>query len=131
FHAHIAHADVNAATYGLSVLGRLRASGEGSASNPMLGSHWKRMTDLAARLADMDAMGVDIQVISPNILHNSTYSLPAEEAWRLERIGNDHIAETIAQKPERLAGLGSVPRQSPELAINEIERAPAQLGPKL
>src|SRR5262245_7411798 len=107
FHAHTANEEVNAATYGLSVLGRLRASGEGSAIHAMPKEHWKRMTDLPTRLADMDAMGVDIQVISPNILHNCTYSLPADEAYRLERIGNDHIAETIAQKPDRLAGLGS------------------------
>jgi len=128
FHAHIAHPDVNAATYGLPVLGRLRASGEGSAIHAMPEAHWKRMTDLPTRLADMDAMGVDIQVISPNILHNCTYSLPADDAYRLERIGNDHIAETIAQKPERLAGLGSVPLQSTELAIKEMERAAGVLG---
>ena len=130
FHAHIANEEVNAATYGLSVLGRLRAAGEGTAIHAMPAEHWKRMTDLPTRLADMDAMGVDIQVISPNILHNCTYSLPAEEAYRLERIGNDHIAETVAQKPDRLAGLGSVPLQSTELAIKEMERATRELGLK-
>jgi aminocarboxymuconate-semialdehyde decarboxylase len=130
FHAHIANEEVNAATYGLSVLGRLRAAGEGTAIHAMPAEHWKRMTDLPTRLADMDAMGVDIQVISPNILHNCTYALPAEEAYRVERIGNDHIAETVARKPDRLAGLGSVPLQSTELAIKEMERATRELGLK-
>ena len=101
FHAHVANEEVNAATYGVSVLGRLRAAGEGSAIHAMPPEHWKRMTDLPTRLADMDAMGVDIQVISPNILHNCTYALPAEEAYRVERIGNDHIAETVARNPDR------------------------------
>jgi aminocarboxymuconate-semialdehyde decarboxylase len=127
FHAHIANEEVNAATYGVSVLGKLRAAGEGSAIHAMPPEHWKRMTDLPTRLADMDAMGVDIQVISPNILHNCTYSLPAEEAYRVERIGNDHIAETVAKQPDRLAGLGSVPLQSTELAIKEMERATGEL----
>lgn len=130
FHAHIANAEVNAATYGLSVLGRLRASGEGSAIHAMPEGHWKRMTDLPTRLADMDAMGVDIQVVSANILHNCTYSLPGDEALRLERIGNDAIAETVAKNPDRLVGIGSVPLQSTELAIQEMERATGELGLK-
>jgi aminocarboxymuconate-semialdehyde decarboxylase len=75
-------------------------------------------------------MGVDIQVISPNILHNCTYSLPPEEADRLERIGNDHIAETVAKAPGRLVGLGSVPLQDTALAIEEMERATGKLGLK-
>jgi aminocarboxymuconate-semialdehyde decarboxylase len=125
FHAHTAHAEVNAATYGRSILGQMRASGAGIHAMP--DGHWQRMTDLATRLADMDTMGVDIQVISANILHNCTYSLPAEEALRLERIGNDHIAETIARRPDRLVGLGSVPLQSTELAIAEMERAIGEL----
>jgi aminocarboxymuconate-semialdehyde decarboxylase len=130
FHAHIANEEVNAATYGVSVLGKLRAAGTGSAIHAMPAEHWRRMTDLPTRLADMDAMGVDIQVISPNILHNCSYALPADEAYRVERIGNDHIAETVAKRPDRLAGLGSVPLQSTELAIKEMERATGELGLK-
>ena len=130
FHAHIAHEAVNAATYGRSLIGQMRAAGEGSAIHAMPEAHWKRMTDLPTRLSDMDAMGVDMQVISPNILHNCTYSLPAGEADRLERLGNDHIAETIAKKPDRLVGLGSVPLQDTALAIREMERATGVLGLK-
>jgi aminocarboxymuconate-semialdehyde decarboxylase len=131
FHAHIAHEEVNAATYGRSLIGRMRAAGTGGgAIHAMPETHWKRMTDMATRLADMDAMGVDVQIITPNILHNCTYSLEPEEAARLERIGNDHIAATVAKKPERLMGLGSVPMQDTELAIKEMERATGALGLK-
>ena len=126
-HAHTVHEEVNAKTYGLSLIGRMRAEGEGGAIHAMPEAHWKRMTDLATRLADMDAMGVDIQIISPNILHNCTYALEPEEGYRLERIGNDHIAETVAKKPDRLIGLGSVPMQDTQLAIKEMERAIGEL----
>jgi aminocarboxymuconate-semialdehyde decarboxylase len=123
FHAHTVHEEVNAATYGRSLIGQMRAQGGSGAIHAMPEAHWKRMTDLPTRLADMDAMGVDIQVISPNILHNCTYPLEPEESARVERIGNDHIAETVAKKPDRLAGLGSVPLQDTPLAIKEMERA--------
>jgi aminocarboxymuconate-semialdehyde decarboxylase len=130
FHAHTVQQEVNAATYHLSIIGGLRAKAEGRAIHAMPPAHWQRMTDLPTRLSDMDAMGIDVQVICPNILHNCTYSLDPEEAGRLERIGNDHIAETVAKKPDRLAGLGSVPLQAPELAIREMERATGELGLK-
>jgi aminocarboxymuconate-semialdehyde decarboxylase len=78
FHAHVATAEVFEATYPLSVIGRLRAKAEGI--HPMPEGQMARMTDLATRLADMDAMGVDIQVISPSILHQCTYSLDPQEA---------------------------------------------------
>ncbi|MGH6767824.1 MAG: amidohydrolase family protein [Xanthobacteraceae bacterium] len=130
FHAHTVHEEVNAATYGRSLIGQMRAKGAGGAIHAMPEVHWKRMTDMATRLADMDTMGVDVQVISPNILHNCTYSLDPQEGARLERIGNDHIAETVAKQPDRLLGLGSVPMQDTALAIAEMERAVGALGLK-
>src|SRR5262245_55605614 len=128
FHAHVATEQSLAATDKLSVIGKLRASAEGI--HPMPEGQMARMTDLATRLADMDAMGVDIQVISPSILHQCTYSLDPQEALRLERIGNERVAETVASKPDRLVGLGSGPLQDASLAIAEMERAVRELGLK-
>lgn len=128
FHAHVATEEVFAATYKLSVIGKLRAKAEGI--HPMPEGQMARMTELATRLADMDVMGVDIQVISPSILHQCTYSLDPQEALRLERIGNEHVAETVARRPDRLIGLGSVPLQDAALAAQEMERAVRELGLK-
>jgi aminocarboxymuconate-semialdehyde decarboxylase len=122
FHAHFMTREVFEATYRLSVIGRLRAqSGEGVRPFPQ--ALVDRMTDPKLRLAAMDEMGVDIQVISPNILHQCTYGLEPYDALALERQNNDHAAELVAQHPDRLVGIGSVPLQDVELAIHEMERA--------
>src|ERR1700726_1317670 len=93
FHAHFMTPEVFEATYKLSVIGRLRAQPDGTAVRPFPQAQIARMTDLNLRLAAMDEMGVDIQVISPNILHQCTYGLDPGDALRLERLNNDHAAE--------------------------------------
>ena len=123
FHAHFMTPEVFEATYKLSVIGRLRAQQDGKAVRPFPQAQIDRMTDLKLRLAAMDEMGVDIQVISPNILHQCTYGLEPQDALRLERLNNDHAAELVAQQPDRLIGIGSVPMQNVEMAIHEMERA--------
>ncbi|HWF93435.1 MAG TPA: amidohydrolase family protein [Xanthobacteraceae bacterium] len=123
FHAHFMTPEVFEATYKLSVIGRLRAQADGKAVRPFPQAQIARMTDLKLRLAAMDEMGVDVQVISPNILHQCTYGLEPQDALRLERLNNDHAAELVAQKPDRLIGIGSVPLQNVEMAIHEMERA--------
>lgn len=40
---------------------------------------------------------------------------------------NDHIAETVAANPKKFIGLGTVPMQSPELAIKELHRCRKEL----
>src|SRR5262245_50713323 len=115
FHAHVMCEDVFAATYHLSVIAQRRAEG-GGIIHSLPEEQRARMTDLAVRLKDMDAMGVDIQVISPSILHTCTYSLDPQEALRLERINNDHVAQTVARAPHRLIGLGCVPLQDAAVA---------------
>jgi aminocarboxymuconate-semialdehyde decarboxylase len=118
FHAHIVVPEVLDFAYKHSLFAQAVA-GPGAA----LGEEFRtRMTDNALRLKEMDAMGVDIQVISPSILQQCTYFAEAQEALKMERVGNDRVAEAVAQHPDRLVGLGSVPMQDASLAAQELER---------
>jgi aminocarboxymuconate-semialdehyde decarboxylase len=130
FHAHCMTPEVFEATYKLSVIGRLRAAPDAKAVRPFPEAQVRRMTDLDLRLAAMDEMGVDIQVVSPNILHQCTYALDPDEGLRLERLNNEHVAELVAREPDRLVGIGSVPLQDVALAVGEMERAVRELGLK-
>lgn len=91
----------------------------------------ERIRDTAAiRLRDMDAMGVDIQVLTLSIVHHYTYWAAPEESLKMEAMANDRMAEIIAANPDRFVGLGGVPLQSPELATKELERCVKKLGLK-
>lgn len=122
FHAHSMTQEVFDATYKLSVLGRLRAD-SGGAVRAFPTQQVERMTNLSLRLEEMDRMGVDVQVVSPNILHQCTYSLDPAEGLRLERLNNDYMAELVSRAPDRLVGIGSIPLQDTQAAIAEMERA--------
>ena len=127
FHAHFMTPEVFEATYPLSVIGKLRAQADGKAVRPFPQAQVRRMTEPDLRFAAMDEMGVDIQVISPNILHQCSYALDPHESLRLERLNNEHAAELVARNPDRLVGIGSVPLQDVELAVKEMERATGEL----
>ena len=81
------------------------------------------------RLADMDAEGVDVQVVS---IHTSLmgYHLDAEAGRRLARDVNDEIAQMARQWPTRLAGLATLPVQDVSMAVDELDRAVNVLGLK-
>lgn len=79
------------------------------------------------RLKQMDAQGIDLQVLSLNpILFR--YYLDAETGGRAATAINDEIAEMIATWPDRFAGFAVLPLQAPEMAVKELERAMTSLG---
>jgi aminocarboxymuconate-semialdehyde decarboxylase len=84
------------------------------------------MGDLGRRLADMDAMGVDVQAVGPMPMHHYW----ADEALAAEftRATNEGIAAFCALAPQRLTGLGTVPLQHAELAASELRHAVTALG---
>ena len=88
-----------------------------------------KLTSTAHRLADMDAMGIDVQVLSPSPAQYF-YWAEAEAGVALSRMVNDHVAATIAEAPERFAGLGTLPMQHPAAACDELERCVRELGLK-
>ena len=81
------------------------------------------------RLKDMDAQGVDVQVIS---IHTPFfgYHLDPAPGQALARDVNDEIAAMARQWPRRFAGLATLPVQDVKAAIGELERAVTVLGLK-
>jgi len=81
------------------------------------------------RLKDMDAQGVDVQVVS---IHTPFfgYHLEAAQGRALAREVNDEIAGMTRQWPQRFAGLATLPVQDVKAAIDELERAVTVLGLK-
>jgi aminocarboxymuconate-semialdehyde decarboxylase len=74
------------------------------------------------RLKDMDAQGVDVQVVS---IHTPFFGhhLDAAQGLALAREVNDEIAGLARQWPRRFAGLATLPVQDVKAAIGELERA--------
>ena len=86
-----------------------------------------KMESIGLRLADMDRMGVDVQVVSISPYQIYTWAAP-ELAEEVSRLSNDDLAEAIAPHPDRLIGLGTVPVQDCGRAVAELERCFDQLG---
>src|SRR2546425_1382565 len=81
------------------------------------------------RLKDMDAQGVDVQVVS---IHTPFfgYHLDSAQGRALAREVNDEIATMTRRLPTRFAGLATLPVQDVKAAIDELERAVTVLGLK-
>ena len=109
---------------------RLRTMGAASVAHNnavMLPQAAAALTDLAVRLADMDHLGVDMQVISP-LPTQYYYWAGRDLAEQIVGLQNEHIAALCAQHPERLAGLGTLALQHPDLAVMQLETAVRRLG---
>jgi aminocarboxymuconate-semialdehyde decarboxylase len=85
--------------------------------------------DMSRRLNDMDAAGIDVQVIS-NTPQTFLYNEERALAAALSALQNDQIAKAIAGDPSRLVGIATLPMQAPDLAAFELRRAMGTLGLK-
>lgn len=88
-----------------------------------------RMADIGTRLNEMEAMGVDIQVVSPSPGQYYYWADPdlAEEIVRLQ---NENLAEICAKHPRQFLGLGALAPQHPALAVVQLETAVKKYGLK-
>lgn len=87
-----------------------------------------RLRTASARLEDMDRMGVQIQGLATFVSEYAYWAPPAvgHEAAKLQ---NDHLAEAVAEHPDRFVGFGAtVPLQDVDRAIAEMDRAVDELG---
>jgi hypothetical protein len=85
------------------------------------------LSDLgAARLADMDASGITVQVLS--VAGPGADLVPGQKGIDLARAYNDALAEGCARHPARFRGFAHLPMLAPEAAADELERAVKDLG---
>jgi aminocarboxymuconate-semialdehyde decarboxylase len=78
------------------------------------------MTGHDERLADLDAMGIDLQLVMcpPPQCY---YAVPLEIAVKAARIVNDGVAAYVASRPDRFVALGTVPMPDGNEAARELE----------
>lgn len=81
----------------------------------------------AARLRDMDAEGIAMQVVSPMPI-TLCHDQPAEGARVLAAAQNALLADLVAAAPDRFRAFGCVPLQDPEGAVEELRRCVEELG---
>jgi len=84
--------------------------------------------DPVARLADMDAEGIDEVVLYPTIGLGFWAVADPAGAVALARAYNDWLAEYCSAAPDRLHGAAMVPFQDPAAAVAELRRACDELG---
>ncbi len=84
-------------------------------------------TQHGPRLAELDAMGIDIQLCAP-APPQSYYTVPGEHGIIGNRMVNDGIKAFVDARPDRFLGLGTVPLQNPAEAVTELERCMGPLG---
>ena len=109
----------------------LAAYGAGTAAIAQPGA-WRdasrRLLDVTQeRLPQMDAAGLDVQVLSlnsPGVQAETDTGTAVAQAAAV----NDVLAATIAEHPTRFAGFAALPLQDGEAAAKELERAVTQLG---
>src|SRR5262245_59988327 len=88
-----------------------------------------RITGYDERLADLDAMGIDLQLIMPPP-NQCYYTVPLEVSVKASRMVNDGLAEYVSRKADRFVALGTVPLTDGNEAAKELERCMTTLGMK-
>ncbi len=86
-----------------------------------------KLLDLGqGRIADMDAAGIDLQVLS--LTWAGLDKLDGAIATGLAHDANDRLAAAVREHPKRFAGFAALALQEPEKAAAEFERCVRTLG---
>jgi predicted TIM-barrel fold metal-dependent hydrolase len=98
----------------------------GASTNPKVAVYAKDCDLGAKRIAAMDNLGVDIQVLLGS--NTAGQHLPPEEAIPRVQEQNDTLAQAVEANKTRLIGFAQLPTTDPNAAAIELKRAVNTLG---
>jgi aminocarboxymuconate-semialdehyde decarboxylase len=98
---------------------------EAAPFNPGVKGANEAFIDIDQRLKAMDAMAVDMEVLSINPFW---YRAERDLAAQIVKLQNEKLAELCASKPDRFAAFGSLALQYPDLAVQQLETAVKKQG---
>src|ERR1700754_3120349 len=79
-----------------------------------------RLCDLGEkRLSEMDAAGIDMQVLS--LSAPGVEQMETADSIAMARATNDYLADAVKKHPTRFAGLAALPTGAPKEAVEELE----------
>ena len=86
-----------------------------------------KLTTVDERLRDMDAMRIDVQVVS---IAPPQFGYWAERnlGIQLARAANEHLSEVVTAHPDRFVALGTIPLQATDAALDELDHIVQDLG---
>ena len=84
-----------------------------------------KLTDVEERLADMDRLGIETQVLSPSPTQYHYWADASTAAYIVE-LQNRRLEEICAVRPDRFLALGAVAMQHPELAVEQLDNLMAR-----
>jgi 2,3-dihydroxybenzoate decarboxylase len=88
---------------------------------------YERLVDLGeARIADMDATGIDRQIIALTAPGVQVFDPATASSLAID--ANDQLAEACRRHPERYTGMVAVAPHDPANAVKEMERGVRKLG---
>ncbi len=86
----------------------------------------RRMWDVEAHIEDMDAAGVETEVLS--LSAPMSYFAEEKDAVEAAKITNDSLAEICARYPKRFKAFASLPLPHTGASLKELDRALGELG---
>src|SRR5215208_1387469 len=97
----------------------LKAQAEAARDHPQVAAGYAKLIEQLCdldegRIADMDAAGIDVQVLS--LTFPGVEQLDAAEAVAFARETNDLLAKAVRYHPDRFAGFAALPTAAPEAA---------------
>ncbi len=84
--------------------------------------------DIERRIEHMDRLGIDVHVLS--IPAPGADRFDGEGAVKLARVANDSIAVLCRKYPKRFVGLFTLPTDSIQASLDELDRSVGELGLK-